>query len=418
MTTLAEKIIGEHVGREVKPGEIVITPIDGALGQDGTSPLAIKQIKELGRENVANPSRTFFYIDHSAPSPRMELSNDHMSIREFARSSGSVIRDIGDGICHQIMAEDYARPGDIIIGADSHTCTAGALCAFATGMGSTDVAVGMALGKTWLRVPETFGIKVTGKFQKGVSSKDLILHLIGKLGADGATYKSLEFFGRAIKGMKMHERLVISNMAVEAGAKAGLIESDDKTKKYLEERGRAESYREIKAENPEYEKVIRLKAAEIPPTVAVPHTVDNTRSIEHEDCRNVKIDQVFIGSCTNGRFEDLQLVAKILEGKKKHPNTRLIVTPASKDVLLKGIKKGVIQTLINAGAAITTPGCGACVGVHGGILGDGERCLSTTNRNFKGRMGNPQAFVYLASPATAAATALKGEIADPREVML
>ncbi|MCK5548809.1 MAG: 3-isopropylmalate dehydratase large subunit, partial [Thermoplasmata archaeon] len=222
----------------------------------------------------------------------------------------------------------------------------------------------------------------------------------------------------AIEALPMDQRLTMCNMAVEAGAKAGLIESDDKTKKYLEERGRAESYREIKAENPEYEKVIRLKAAEIPPTVAVPHTVDNTRSIEHEDCRNVKIDQVFIGSCTNGRFEDLQLVAKILEGKKKHPNTRLIVTPASKDVLLKGIKKGVIQTLINAGAAITTPGCGACVGVHGGILGDGERCLSTTNRNFKGRMGNPQAFVYLASPATAAATALKGEIADPREVML
>lgn len=417
MPTLAEKIIGEHVGRDVSPGEIVITSVDACLGQDGTSPLAIKQLKKLGLDKVANPQRTIFYIDHSAPSPRMELSNDHMLIREFAKSSGSQLRDIGDGICHQIMAEDYASPGDIIIGADSHTCTAGALCAFATGMGSTDVAVGMGLGKTWLKVPETLGIKVEGKFQKGVFSKDLILHTIGMLGADGATYKSMEFFGEAIKNMKMYERLTISNMVVEAGAKAGLIESDDETKKYLEERGRAKSFRAIKAENPEYEKIIELDAAEIMPTVSFPHTVDNTRTIEHEDCKGVKIDQVFIGSCTNARLEDLRLVAKILEGKKKHPDVRLIVTPSSKDVFLGAIKEGTIATLLDAGALLTTPGCGACVGVHGGILGDGERCLATTNRNFKGRMGNPKAFVYLASPATAAATALKGEIADPREVL-
>jgi len=417
MPTLAEKILGEHVGREVKPGEIVIARIDAALGQDGTSPLAIRQLQKLGFNKVANPAKTVFYLDHSAPSPRMELSNDHVFIREFARSTGSQLRDVGDGICHQVMAEDYASPGDIIIGADSHTCTAGALCAFATGMGSTDVAVGMGLGKKWFKVPETFGFKVDGKFQNGVLSKDLILHIIGMLGADGATYKSMEFFGEAIENMKMFERLTISNMVVEAGAKVGLMESDDETKRYLEERARGESFRAIKAEDPKYEKVFELNASELKPTISFPHTVDNTRTIDHEDCKGVKIDQVFIGSCTNGRLEDLGIVARIMEGKQKHPDVRLIITPASRDVMSDAVKKGVVSTLLDAGAVFTTPGCGACVGVHGGILGDGGRCLSTTNRNFKGRMGNPKAFVYLASPATAAATALKGEIADPREVM-
>jgi 3-isopropylmalate/(R)-2-methylmalate dehydratase large subunit len=424
--TLAEKIIGSHAGKsarggsasggEVSAGEIALVNVDVCLTQDGTGPLAIRQLQKIDLEKAKNPKRTVLFLDHAAPSPRRELANDHITIRRFAEKTGACLSEVGEGVCHQIIAESYLNPGDILIGADSHTCTGGALGAFATGMGSTDVAIGIALGKTWLRVPETFKVEVNGKFPKGVHPKDLILHLIGTIGADGATYKALEFCGDTIDKMSMSGRLTLSNMAVEAGAKAGLIASDNATKGFLTQQGRGKQFKELKPDKDAvYEKVIQIDASELAPVVAFPHTVDNVKSIDQ--AKGIKIDQVFIGTCTNGRLEDLEVAVKMIKGKKKHPKTRFIVVPASRSVFLEAIKAGYMKTLVEFGAAIMAPGCGPCVGVHEGILGDGEACLATMNRNFKGRMGNPEGFIYLASPATAAATAIAGEIADPRDLL-
>jgi 3-isopropylmalate/(R)-2-methylmalate dehydratase large subunit len=283
-------------------------------------------------------------------------------------------------------------------------------------MGSTDVAVGIALGKTWLRVPETFKVEVNGRLQSGVYPKDIILHLIGTIGADGATYKALEFCGETIDKMSMSGRLTLSNMAVEAGAKAGLIASDETTKQFLKKQGRASKFRKIAPDKDAvYERVIQMDASELVPVVAFPHTVDNVKTID--EAKGIKINQVFVGTCTNGRLEDLKVATEIIRGKNKHPRVRMIIVPASKAVFLDALRAGYIKILVEFGAAIMAPGCGPCVGVHEGILGDGESCISTMNRNFKGRMGNPEGFIYLASPATAAAAAIAGEIVDPREFM-
>jgi 3-isopropylmalate/(R)-2-methylmalate dehydratase large subunit len=382
--------------------------------QDGTAPLAIRQLQKINLEKAAHPKRTVLFIDHSAPSPRKELSNDHMTIRKFAEKTGCQVSDVGLGICHQIIFESYLNPGEILIGADSHTCTGGAMAAFSTGMGSTDVAVGIALGKTWLRVPETFKIEVTGEFQPGVYAKDLILYLIGLIGAGGATYKSLEFTGDTMENMSMSSRMTLSNMAIEAGAKAGLIGSDKVTKEFLKRQGRISKFKELKGdEDAVFERVIKIDASRLVPTISFPHAVDNTKPIDQ--AKGIKIDQVFLGTCTNGRLEDLEIACQIIKGRKKNPKTRFIVVPASKAVFLEAMKKGYIRELVEFGAAILAPGCGPCVGVHEGILGDGESCISTMNRNFKGRMGNPEGFIYLASPATAVAAAVTGEIVDPRE---
>jgi len=365
-------------------------------------------------EKIANPKNTVFFIDHAAPSPKKELSNDHQLLRHFAKKTGIQLSDVGNGICHQIMAEDYLKPGDILIGADSHTCTGGALCAFATGMGSTDVAIGIALGKTWFKVPHTFKISLEGKLPKGVLAKDIILYLIGLLGSNGATYKSLEFTGETIKEMEMSDRLTLANMAVECGAKVGLIASDEKTCKFLEEHNRKDDFMEIYAdEGANYEQEIKINVASLTPMVSLPHTVDNVKPIEEID--EVAIDQVLIGTCTNGRLGDLRIAAQILKGKRV--KTRLLIVPASRRILLQAIQEGLVEIFIEAGGVINPPGCGPCVGVHQGILGDGEVCLSTQNRNFKGRMGNPEGFIYLASPATAAATAITGKITDPRKLL-
>ncbi|MBA7505866.1 Homoaconitase large subunit [subsurface metagenome] len=413
--TLAEKILSAKSDTEVYAGDIVITPIDLAFVHDGTGPLTLRQLNESNLNTIHNPGRIILFIDHCAPSPASTLSNDHILLRDFAEEKGAVLSDIGEGVCHQIVAESFASPGDVIVGADSHTVTGGALGAFATGMGSTDVAIALALGKTWLRVPETIKVVVHGHFAKGVYAKDLILHLIGQIGADGATYKALEFGGETVGMMTMSERLTIANMAVEAGAKVGLFPSDSVTQSYLASQGRGEQYIALQPDaDATYESTIEINAAQLEPTVSKPHTVDNIALVK--ELEGVRIAQVFIGTCTNGRLDDLGIAAGILQGRRRHPRTRLIVAPASKQVLLAALAEGYITTLVESGASIVPPGCAACLGVHQGVLGDGEACLSTANRNFKGRMGNPAGFIYLASPATAAATAICGEITDPREV--
>jgi len=409
--TLAEKILSEKSGGDAQAGNIVIAKVDVAAFQDGTGPLGVRQIEKMKVDRLKVP-KAIMFIDHAAPSPRKELSNDHILIRSFCAKTGAALSDVGDGVIHQRLVESFAKPGDVVIGGDSHTCTSGALSAFATGMGSTDVAVGMAMGQTWFKVPETFRIQVSGKFQPGVFSKDLVLHLIGMIGADGATYKALEFGGPTIDAMTMESRFVLSNMAVEAGAKVGLIASDNVTKAYLKSRGRTKDWRPLAPDKDAiYERVIDIDASKLEPTVSCPHTVDNTKSAR--ELQGTKVQQVFIGTCTNGRAEDLRAAARILKGKHVAAGVRLIVCPASRDVYLATL--GLQDVFVKAGAIVIGPGCGPCVGVHEGILGDGEACLSTANRNFKGRMGNPDSFVYLASPATAAYSALFGTIRDPRE---
>ncbi len=414
--TLAEKILSHKAQADAFAGDIVVSKVDLAFVQDTTGPLAVREFKKSGFDALANSKRAVLFLDHAAPSPNRQLSTDHMLLREFALETGATLSDVGEGVCHQITAESLAKPGDVIIGSDSHTVTAGALGAFATGMGSSDVAVGFALGKTWFRVPESIKINVSGAFQKGVYAKDLILHLIGLTGADGATYQSLEFGGETVSKMTMSERLTIANMAVEAGAKAGLFPSDEVTRDYLVKQGRGDDYAPLAAdEGAAYERIIEIDAAKIEPTVSKPHTVDNTATVK--ELKGTKIQQVFIGTCTNGRLEDFAVAAAILKDKKRNPQTRLIIAPASKKVLIQCIKAGYAETFIEAGAIILPPGCAACLGLHQGVLGDGESCLSTANRNFKGRMGNPEGFIYLASPATAAASAITGEITDPREAL-
>lgn len=411
--TIAEKIISKHAGYDVKAGELCIAKVDVAAVQDGTGPLMVQEFKKLGKKTLANPKRSILFIDHGSPSPRKELSNTHMVLREFAKETGAVMSDTGVGVCHQRLIEEYVNPGEILVGADSHTCTSGALGAFATGMGSTDIAVAMALGKTWLKVPSTFKVVVNGEFSKGVYAKDLILHLIGMIGADGATYKALEFSGSTIENMTMADRFTLANMAVEAGAKAGLFVSDEKTKNYLEEHGRGDKFVEIYPdEDAVYEQIIEIDASKLVPTVSCPHTVDNTKPAK--DLCDIKVNQVFIGTCTNGRIEDLRIAAEILKDKKVNPDVRLIVVPASQQIYLQAIEEGLLTIFVEAGGQILGPGCGPCVGVHAGILGDGEVCLATQNRNFQGRMGNTKGFIYLSSPATAAVTAINGYISDPR----
>jgi 3-isopropylmalate/(R)-2-methylmalate dehydratase large subunit len=414
--TISEKIISEHAGKELKAGDIAVVDVDVVMSQDGTGPLAVSQIKKMGFSSIKKPEKSIFFIDHAAPSPRRELSGSHTVLRDFASQTGARISDVGEGICHQILVESYVCPGDVVIGGDSHTCTSGALGAFATGMGSTDIAVGYALAKTWLMVPRTIKVNFNGRINKGVFAKDLVIYLIGKITSDGATYRALEFGGEVSEKLDIDERFTISNMAVEAGAKTGIFPSDDVTLEYLKERGREGCFRKIYADKGAvYENIIDINCSVIEPMVSQPHTVDNALPVS--SLNRIKIDQVFIGTCTNGRLSDLKVAAAILKGRKVDRNVRLIVIPASRDIYIKALKEGILETFVESGAAIQSPGCGPCVGIHQGVLGDGEVCLSTQNRNFKGRMGNPESFIYLSSPATAAWSSIKGYIADPREVL-
>lgn len=412
--TLAQAILSRKVGRPVSDGEIILVDLDFMMGQDGTSPLAIKVFKEMGGKKVFDPSKIALVIDHSSPSPNHGVSQLHDMMRKFARETGVILYDIGDGVCHQLLPEmGHVVPGDVVIGADSHTCTYGALGAFATGVGSTDLAAAMISGKTWFKVPETIKIILNGKLPKGVFSKDIFLDIARRLTADGATYKALEYHGSTISELSMDARFTIANMAIEVGAKVGLFLPDDVSISYARSHSKRNFVPVFPDKDAVYENEIEIDVNKLTPLVAAPHTVDNVKPIE--ELEGIPIQQAFIGTCTNGRLEDLEIAAKILAGKKINRDTRLIIAPASKKILKVAVKSGIFEALLDAGAVFVTPGCGACVGTHNGIPADGENVISTANRNFKGRMGNPNAFIYLASPATVAASALEGRIADPRK---
>ncbi len=414
--TMVEKIMSKHAGKNIKAGELAIAEIDFAFGQDGTSGVIIDSFRKMEAKKVFDPTKCAMILDHSCPSPIAGVSAIHKKIREFAKEQGIILYDIGDGVCHQLVPEKgHVLPGDLVIGADSHTCTHGALNACATGMGSTDVAAGMIAGKTWFRVPETIKFVCNGKLQKGVYAKDLILFLIGQVSADGATYKACEYIGEVIKNLSMEARMTICNMAIEMGAKFGIMEYDDKTENWLKGRT-SRNFTPVESDdNAKYEKIYEYDLTNLTPQIAMPHTVDNVCSID--DLEPTIIQQAVLGTCTNGRIEDLEIAANILKGKKIHRDIRFVVAPASRTILLQAIEKGYIQTFIEAGAAVVTPGCGPCVGTHNGVPSDGEKVISTANRNFKGRMGNVNAFIYLGSPATVAASAIEGRIADPRNFL-
>jgi len=414
--TIAEKILSVHSKTDSYAGDIVIADLDFMIGQDGTSGVAIDSFNKMEAKKVFDPSKIAIIIDHSSPSPIAGVSAIHKKIRDFTKAQGIKLYDIGCGVCHQITPEQgHVVPGDLVIGADSHTCTYGAINVFSTGIGSTDLAAGMISGKLWFKVPETIKVVFKGKLPKGVYSKDLILKLIGDITADGATYMALEIYGEAIAELSVDERFTISNMAIECGAKIGIMEADDKVMEWVKKHSGKKPNPVFADKDAKYAKVIEIDVAKLEPQIAKPHTVDNVVSISQ--IGDVPIQQGYIGTCTNGRLEDFQIAAKILKGKKIHPDCRLIIAPSSKDILLDMIKDGTYETLLNAGAVAVTPGCGPCVGTHNGVPSDGENVISTANRNFKGRMGNVNSFIYLGSPVTVAASMLEGKITDPRKYL-
>ncbi|MBU1887819.1 MAG: 3-isopropylmalate dehydratase large subunit [Candidatus Omnitrophica bacterium] len=413
--TIAEKIFSSHCGKDVSAGDVAVCNIDFCFGQDGTSSLIIDSFNKLGAKKVFNKKKFCMVIDHSAPSPNIGVSGVHQKMRNFAREHDVGIFDIGCGVCHQVIPESgLVSSGDLVIGADSHTCTYGALGVFSTGMGSTDLAVALASGKNWFKVPETIKIILKGRTKKGVYSKDVMLHIIGDLGADYGTYKAVEFLGDYIKRLSMDARFTITNMAIEMGAKAGIIEPDETTYRYLRSAKRMAHSAKLKSDKDAvYSEILEYDVSKIEPQIAKPHTVDNVTPIKK--AKGIKVDEAFIGTCTNGRLEDLTIAASILKDRRVHKYVKLIIAPASKAIFEEAVKKGLISIFIKAGACIVAPGCGPCVGTHNGVLSKGENAISTANRNFKGRMGNPEAFIYLASPATVSASAIEGKIADPRK---
>jgi 3-isopropylmalate/(R)-2-methylmalate dehydratase large subunit len=412
--TIAEKIFSAHAATDAYAGDIVVADVDFVMGQDGTSPLAIRALENMGVDAVFDPAKVAVVIDHSAPSPIEGVSALHTQMREFGKKTGAKVYDVGEGVCHQLIPENgHVVPGDLMVGCDSHTCTYGAVNVFSTGVGSTDGAAAMASGKLWFKVPESVKVTYTGALKPGVFSKDLILYLAGQIGADGATYEAIEFHGPVIDALSVDARMTISNMAIEVGAKAGLMKADDKTLAWYEGRGARVPAPVEPDADATYVRELVYDASAIGPQVAKPHSVDNVSPIE--EVAGTPIAQGYLGTCTNGRLEDLAIAASILKGRKVHPDVRFIVAPASRQILLDAIAAGYIQILVEAGAALVTPGCGPCVGTHNGVPSDGENVISTANRNFKGRMGNSNAFVYLGSPATVAASVLEGAITDPRK---
>ncbi|HUT75564.1 MAG TPA: 3-isopropylmalate dehydratase large subunit [Armatimonadota bacterium] len=415
--TIAEKILGGHAGREVRAGEIVVADVDFTMGQDGTSMMIIDELERLGAERVADPARFAMVLDHSAPSPVAGTSRIHAKMRSAAARYGSLLYDIGEGVCHQLLPEHgHVLPGDLIVGADSHTCTYGALNAAATGVGSTDLAAAAYTGKLWFRVPQSMRVVCRGTLPPGVYAKDLVLHLVGDIGADGATYQAVEFVGETISALSVEGRFTVCNMAVEMGAKFGIMEADDRTLEWVRGRSPRAAQPVAADDGAQYAEVREYDLSSLAPQVARPHTVDNVAPVE--EALGTPVQQGVIGTCTNGRVEDFAVAAQVLGGRHAHPLTRLICVPSSKQVLIEIIERGIHRALLEAGAVFVTPGCGPCVGTHAGVPGDNENVISTANRNFLGRMGNPQGVnIYLASPATVAASAIEGRIADPRRYL-
>lgn len=417
--TMTQKILADHAGlAEVKPGQLIEARLDMVLGNDITSPVAINEFEKAGFEEVFDKSKISLVMDHFTPNKDIKAAQQCKQTRTFARKFDiDNFFDVGNvGIEHALLPElGLVAAGECIIGADSHTCTYGALGAFSTGVGSTDMAAGMATGKAWFKIPSAIKVELKGELQKYVSGKDVILHLIGEIGVDGALYKSLEFMGEGLKSLSMDDRLCISNMAIEAGAKNGIFMVDEITKSYMY--GRVNRDYKIFApdEDAEYEKTITIDLSKLKPTVAFPHLPENTKTID--EVGNVKIDQVVIGSCTNGRLEDMRTAAEILKGKKVAKDVRCIVIPATQSIYKECMKRGYLDIFIDAGCAVSTPTCGPCLGGYMGILAEHERCVATTNRNFIGRMGHNLSEVYLANPAVAAASAVTGRISGPKEVM-
>jgi 3-isopropylmalate/(R)-2-methylmalate dehydratase large subunit len=413
---ITEKILAKASAKtSVHPGDIVDANVDMVMVHDLTGPLAVEAFKRIGINKVWDNKKIVIILDHQVPAESVKAAELHKMLRAFAKEQGIRFYDVGrGGICHQVMPEKgHVVPGTVMVGADSHTCTYGALGAFATGIGSTEAAAVFATGKIWLKVPETIKINVEGKFQPYVTPKDLILSIIGTIGSDGATYKAVEFTGTTIRGMSMSGRMTLCNMTVEMGAKNGIVEPDETTRKFLDGRT-SKPYEELKSDkDARYERVIEFGVSELEPMVACPSSVDNVKPASEVDA---PIEQAFIGSCTNGRIEDLRLAAKIMKGKTVKDGVRALVIPASQEVYMKAAKEGLVEIFTDAGALVCGSACGPCLGGHIGLLAAGETCVSTSNRNFIGRMGSTQASVYLASPATVAASALTGRITDPREV--
>ena len=404
--TLSERIISKHTNHPISAGDIAIVDVDAVMATDATAPFALKAFKEMGGDKVWSRDKAFLIIDHASPAPNERVANLHKIMRDFAREQKVKLYDVGAGICHQLMVENHhVKPGDLFLGADSHTPTYGALGAFAVGVGSTDLAGVLRTGKTWLKVPQTVLFTLNGKLSKGVSAKDVILFLIQKTGVEGAVYEAIEFNGTAVESMTLASRMVLTNMVAEMGAKTGLVDTKGLSLPYPFEHQHVNESTNFRAK-------FTFDVSEIRPQIAKPHSPDNVVSID--ELIGTKIDAAFIGSCTNSRLEDLRSAAEVLHGQKLA--VRLIIAPASKAVFDAALADGTIQTLTEAGAVFITSGCGPCVGTHLGVPGDGETVISSTNRNFQGRMGNPKSNIYLASPAVVAAAAVAGEIVDPSKI--
>ncbi|MBO5265181.1 MAG: 3-isopropylmalate dehydratase large subunit [Ruminococcus sp.] len=417
--TMTQKILAAHAGLEsVESGQLILVNLDLVLGNDITSPVAIKEFSKLGTDGIFDKNKVTMVMDHFAPNKDIKAAEQCKMCRDFCNEKDiKNFFDVGEmGIEHALLPEKgLVIAGDAVIGADSHTCTYGALGAFSTGVGSTDMACGMAIGKAWFKVPSAIKFVLKGKLNKYVSGKDVILHIIGKIGVDGALYKSMEFTGEGLSSLTMSDRLCISNMAIEAGAKNGIFEVDDITLEYIKEHSERTPVIYKADEDAEYDEVIEINLSEIKPTVAFPHLPENAKTFD--EIGEVKIDQAVIGSCTNGRLEDLITAAEILKGRKVAKNVRVIVIPATQKIYLEAMEMGLLKIFIESGAVVSTPTCGPCLGGYMGILAKGERAVATTNRNFVGRMGHTESEVYLASPAVAAASAVTGYLTDPCRLM-
>ena len=411
--TMSEKILAKASGKDnVEAGDIVIAKIDVAMTHDLTGPLAVESFEKIGVNKVWDSSKIVIPFDHQVPADSIDSANNHIIMRKFVRDYGiENFYDVNAGVCHQILPEfGHVVPGEVIVGADSHTCTHGALGAFSTGIGSTDMAMVFAEGELWFKVPETNRFEINGELKNNVYAKDVILHIIGQIGADGSTYKACEFAGQTVSDMSISDRMVLTNMAIEMGGKTGLVEVDKKTINYIKARSN-KPYEIFKTDlDAPSLNVIDIDVSDLEPQVACPHNVDNVKAVSEVD---KEIDQVFLGSCTNGRLSDLREAAKILKGNKIANSTRMLVIPASREIYLKALDEGLIKIFIEAGALVSAPCCGPCLGGHTGIIGPGEVSLSTSNRNFKGRQGSPDGEVYLSSAAVAAASAIEGRIIAP-----